>query len=137
MEPITQKDQFGCGIACIAFVVGKTYDEVIKVLGRDKAETAGFYCRELCRILEKFGCHCEHYYLKPKWRKEIYQNGVIVFIKRSKRYPVGHYLVRYKSFWMDPWINFLKDKDVENAQAGFRRRLPGKPIYGIYLKSPK
>lgn len=34
---------------------------------------------------------------------------------------------------MDPWINFQKDKNVKNCEAGFRKRLPGKPIYAIFV----
>jgi len=35
---------------------------------------------------------------------------------------------------MDPWINFQKDKNLKNAKAGFRKKLPGRPIYGIFIK---
>lgn len=41
--------------------------------------------------------------------------------------PFGHYLIRFNNQWIDPWIN-LPNK---NIKAGFRKRLPGKPIYGI------
>ena len=63
----------------------------------------------------------------------MYQPNAIVYVKKSKKYPAGHYLCRlgyigYK--WMDPWINF-PDRDI---QAGFRRRLPGKPVYVIFPK---
>lgn len=75
----------------------------------------------------------EYHYLNKKWRRKIYQDKTIVFIRRSSLYPDGHYLIRGKKFWMDPWINFLKEKDVKKARAGWRRRLLGKPIYGVFL----
>jgi hypothetical protein len=32
---------------------------------------------------------------------------------------------------MDPWINILKDKKLINAKSGYRKRLPGSPMYAI------
>jgi len=132
-SPISQKDNFGCGVACLAFVTNKSYGKVLNGLGKEKAKTRGFYCRELVNYLNKIGYQAEFHYLNKKWRRKIYQDKTIVFIKRSKQYPFGHYLVRYQNFWMDSWINFQKSKDIKNAKAGFRKRLPGKPIYGIFL----
>ena len=60
----------------------------------------------------------------------MYQPNAIVYVKKSKKYPAGHYLCRLGHKWMDPWINF-PDRDI---QAGFRRRLPGKPVYVIFPK---
>lgn len=85
-------------------------------------------------FLKNQGIRSEYHYLNKKWRRKIYQNKTIVFIRRSSFYPVGHYLIRYNKFWMDPWINFLKEKEVKKAKAGFRKKLPGKPIYGIFLR---
>lgn len=133
-SPICQKDNFGCSIACLAFITNKTYEEVVNDLGKEKAKTKGFYCKEIVNYLKKLRYQVEFHYLKPKWRKKIYHDKTIVFIKRSKRYPYGHYLVRYKNLWMDPWINFSIDSDIKNARADFRKRLPDRPIYGIFVK---
>jgi len=68
----------------------------------------------------------------------MYEDGVIVFIKRSVRYPAGHYLARMNGQWMDPWINFPNDqniKNIKNATSGFRKKLPGKPIYALFSRS--
>ncbi len=134
-QPIKQEDNFGCSIACLAFVVNKTYKEVVENLGKEKAKKEGFYCREIVEYLKKLGYQAQFHYLKPRWRKKIYKDKTIVFIKRDKRYPFGHYLVRYQDLWMDPWINFSKDKKIKNAKAGFRKRLPGKPVYGVFVKN--
>jgi hypothetical protein len=88
----------------------------------------------LVAILDRSGYFYQYRYLKPRLRKIIYRDDVIVFIKRSKKYPFGHYLVRYQNLWMDPWINFPKEKDVKKAKAGFRKRLPGKAIYALFPK---
>ena len=131
---ILQKDNFGCSSACLAFITNKTHEEVINDLGKEKARTKGFYCREIVNYLKKLGYKAEYHYLKPKWRKKIYQDKTIVFIKRGKKYLFGHYLVRYQNLWMDSWINFQKDKNIRKAKAGFRKRLPDTPIYGIFIK---
>lgn len=127
-----QEHNFGCGAACASFVSGKTYSEVVNLLGKNKARKTGFDCKDLIGVLLKFGKNYSFNYIKTRLRSRIYEDGTIVFIKRSKRYPHGHYLVRYKKLWMDSWISFTKDENIAYAKAGFRKRLPGKPIYIIF-----
>ncbi len=131
MKNITQKDGFGCGIACVASVFGLTYEKT-KILfpNSKKAKDFGFLCKDIVDALKKKGLFYEYKYIKPKIKKRIYKQGNIVFIARSKRFPGGHYLVRdSKKGWMDPWINF--PSDISKGRSGFRNRLPGKPIYAI------
>ena len=133
-KPASQKDEFGCGIACLSFVLNIGYKESLKLFpnGKKKSEKNGFYCKEIVSVLRKNGLDSKFNCLKPKLLKKIYKENTIVFIRRSKKYPQGHYLCRYKNLWMDPWINFLKNKDVNKARPGFRKKLPGKPIYAIF-----
>jgi len=133
-KPVVQQDNFGCSIACLAFITNRTYREIAESFGQEKARTKGFYCREIVDYLKNLGYQAEFHYLKPQIRKKIYQDKTIVFIKRSRKYPFGHYLVRSCNYWMDPWVNFQKDKDLKRAKAGFRKKLPGTPIYGIFIK---
>lgn len=128
---VTQKDNYGCGVACLSFVANVSYREVIEKLGKGKAGRKGYYCKELVSFLQKLGLLYTYRYLKPRLRRRIYQEGIIVYIKKSKKYPAGHYLVRYQKFWMDPWINFPNNQKINEAKSGFRQRLPGKPIYAI------
>jgi hypothetical protein len=65
-------------------------------------------------------------YVKRK-KSHIYPIGTIVFIGKTEVHPVGHYLLFTEKGWMDPWINFPR----LNAKAGFRKKLPGKPVYAI------
>lgn len=131
--PIIQEDSLGCGVACVAFVIGFNYQKTLKLFkkGGHKFNNQGFYCKELAGVLNNQGRNFEYRYIKGKTRKKIYQDNVIVFIKRSKKYPLGHYLCRYKKLWMDPWINFPENKNIKETRAGFRKRLPGRPIYAI------
>ncbi|MDE1855517.1 MAG: hypothetical protein KGH57_04345 [Candidatus Micrarchaeota archaeon] len=130
-KAIKQKDSFGCGIACVAFVNNVDYETAKRnYFGvNQKAVTTGYLCKDMVMALQRAGKeYCYKYIKKPMALKE----DTIVFIKRSKRYPDGHYLAKSKLGWMDPWINFdIKRPNVEEAQAGFRKRLPGRPIYAI------
>lgn len=129
MRPVKQEHYYGCGVACIAFVTKKIYQDVINSIesGENKAENKGFFCGELVVFLNNNGFYYYWKYINKKIRSKIYQQGVVVFVKRSKRYPFGHYLARSENKWMDPWVNF----PVANIKGGFRKRLPGKPIYAI------
>lgn len=135
MNSVTQKDPYGYSLACVAFLLQKQYQEVVKYIDHSKAKDYGFTCKELISLLTKFNLNYQYKYLKPRLRKKIYRSGTIVFIKRSKRYPSGHYLIRYKERWMDPWINFSMGAKLNKAQAGFRKRLPGRAIYALFLLS--
>lgn len=130
MKPIKQEDGLGCAVACVAFVLQISYQEALILFSDGKRrvrEDANFYCPEIVQILNKAG-------LKYSWKKlpknlleKELNNLSIVFIKRSKQHPYGHFLCKYNDSWMDPWIN-LPDKNIE---AGFRKVLPGEPTYAI------
>lgn len=130
-KSITQKDPMGCGAACVAFVTNQHYRAVIEKLGPEKAQSSGFYLKDLNLVLSGLGLSCEGKYVKPRIKTQIYTEGAIVFIKRSSRYPEGHYLVRHNKHWMDPWINFGSTKNIAEAESGFRKRLPGKAQWAL------
>lgn len=132
MKLIVQEDNFGCGIACVASILSINYQTTRTFFsnGTVYAKTRGFLCREIIEVLNDHGHNYTFKYLKQYLKNKIYIPDSIVFLKRSKRYPAGHYLVRGENSWIDPWINFPNEKRV----AGFRKRLPGKPIYIIYKK---
>lgn len=129
-ESITQEDDMGCGAACVAFISGQTYHNSAKILGITKARTVGFHLKELVSGLEHFGITSHFKYVRLESKST--RRGLIVFIKRSPRYPYGHYLARHNDTWMDPCINLPFDKDIKNAKSGYRKRLPGKAQYVIY-----
>ena len=131
---ITQEDDMGCGAACVAFVANTTYARAVDILGQNKATTVGFQLKELVDSLDHFGLSYEFKHVKPKIEHLIYQDGAIVFIRRSVRYPYGHYLVRKDNLWADPWLNLVLDKNLANAKSGFRKRLPGKAQWVVLPK---
>ncbi len=134
MEPITQQDSYGCGLACVAFLVEKEYQQISCLITKKQAQTKGFICKDLTKLFLHFGLNYEYKYLNQKLKRKIYKDGVIVFIKRSKKYPSGHYLARLNNLWMDPWINFNFQAKIKDARSGFRKKLPGKAIYALFKK---
>ena len=129
-KAVTQEDLMGCGIACAAFVLDQNYQatkKYFRTLG--DANKTGYLCRDLITVLARKGKKYSYNYLKKKIR---FKENSIVFIKRSKRYSVGHYLVKTKNGWMDPWMNFNPlSIDIKKAKSGFRKKLLGKGIYVI------
>ena len=134
-QSVTQKDDMGCGIACVAHITNQSYAQVVELFGKVKAQTSGFTLKELSAVLEHLGVNNNRRFIRPKTKHLIYREGTIVFIKRSRLYPDGHYLLRHDGLWMDSWINSPLDQDIRNASSGFRRRLPGKPQYAIIPNS--
>lgn len=59
-NPILQKDNFGCSIACLAFITSKQYEEIADDLGKEKAKSKGFYCRELVAYLKALSYQAEY-----------------------------------------------------------------------------
>jgi len=129
MKLIKQEDSFGCGVACVASILDINYQNSLNLFknGRIKANNTGFLCKDIIESLTKRGLSYEYKYITKKIRKKIYKPNTIVFLKISKKYPSGHYLCRIGNRWMDPWINFPNEK----IKAGYRKKLPDKPIYAI------
>ena len=138
MRTVTQEDAMGCGIACVASVCGLSYARAKKKLFRNIGDIRrGFYCRELIKALARAGKDYNFRHVKNSARKK-FVNSSIVFIKRSKRYPVGHYLLKTSKGWMDPWFNSqqLSSDKITRVRSAFRKKLPGKAQWIIFpLKS--
>ncbi len=131
---ITQEDGMGCGAACVAFATNKTYQQAVKLLSQEKARSVGFQLKELVDALSHYGLDYHFKHVKPQMKQYICQEGVIVFIRRSARYPYGHYLIRHNGLWADPWINLVLDKNLKNAMSGYRKNLPGEAQWAVLPK---
>lgn len=127
-QSITQEHDYGCGVACFAFVTDNSYQQAVQLLGRDTSVAHGWRPADLVRELTKLGYAYKSCYV----RKNDYvptRDGTIILIERSAAYPVGHYFVYVHGKYMDPWINLLRDNSVNKAKSGFRDTLPGKAMY--------
>lgn len=118
---MTQKHGAGCAVACVAYILNTTYDKALTLFKKpEQAISRGYFCREIVIALQKGK---KDY----SYKKAISSNVPpysIVFIERSKKYPLGHYLLKTEDgSWMNPWINF---PCIASAESGFQKRLPGK-----------
>lgn len=128
---VTQKHGAGCAVACVAWVLNISYDAALKLFSRPKqAIDRGFLCREIVSALSRGGHYCAYCKSINSNKKFSRVPDAIVFIARSKKYPIGHFLVRTaQNSWMNPWINF---PCITSAESGFQKRLPGKAQWIIY-----
>ena len=133
---IVQIHPLGCGLACVAFVLQEPYRQVYETLIEEgfslNLYTRGLYRNNIVDILSFFGLRYRYKRLK-NGKEEKFTPNTIVYIEPSERYPYGHYLAYAEdNLWMDPWINLTVNPNLAQAQAGFRKRLPGKPRYSIF-----
>lgn len=128
MKAVKQEHFSGCAVACVAFVLKSSYKRALKSFdnGDERAKFRGFYCREIINALEKKGLRYSLKYVKRRKHHD-YPFGAIVYLQKTAKHPTGHYLCNTPSGWMDSWINFPR----LSASAGFRKKLPGKPVYSI------
>lgn len=132
-KAIVQRDKMGCGVACVAFITGVGYKKARDNYFKNPkhASTVGYTCMELREALAMG--KLSNYKQRFAKGMKTFRTNTIVFIKRSKKYPFGHYLVKTNERWMDPWINMdYRKPDLKNACAGFRNKLPGKPVFVVY-----
>lgn len=129
---ITQEFDFGCAIACIAFVMELNYGQVEELVGTEQACSTRFYVKNIREFLNDQGLSYKSKHVKKGAKIGGCGDNAIVLIRPSKRYPSGHYLVSNCGEWMDPWINMHKNQGIKKAESGYRKRLPGQAMYLIY-----
>lgn len=54
-ESITQEFDYGCGVACLAFVMKLSYKQAEAVLGEKQATSNRFWVKDLTAVLNKSG----------------------------------------------------------------------------------
>lgn len=121
---------YGCGVACFAFACNMTFKQAVEFLGQEYSTKHGWRPSDLVAALNRCGFSYKNHYVRKKPNR-VYPSGTIVLLERSTNYPVGHYLVQHHNVWMDPWINLPEGKDITKAQSGYRKRLPGQPMYAL------
>jgi hypothetical protein len=130
---VAQRHPMSCGLACVSFITGESYDTIVDGEPQVKLEEAGFLCPELVDKLEEHGQHYSWKKLEEDERDGDFKVGDIVFIEPSNAIPGGHFLAKSTAGWMDPWINLdLARPFAAEAEAGFRDALPGRAEYLVY-----
>ena len=124
LKPKSQEHAMGCGLACVAFLTGKSYRHVLRQVDNPAyAWTRGFYCPELVALLAGFNLHYTWRKVKSSEIIESFPNGAILFIKPGVKYPNGHFVVKVAARrYMNPWSNF---PSIRNAKASFQSRIDG------------
>ena len=129
ISSVTQEDPAGCAIACVAAVLRTSYRSAKRLFEcPEHASSRGFYCREIVHALNKKQAGYTFSKVSEKNKQLLKEMGCTVFIEKSRKYPLGHFLVKTKKGWMNPWINF---PSITPAQSGFQQKLPGKPKWVI------
>ncbi len=131
MKAIAQEHLMGCGIACCASLLNIKYSKALSLFNKSNVSSKGFFCKDLVSALSEKGLTCTYSKLNNKNKNILAVPGTIVFIKKSKKYPAGHYLLKTRKGWMDPWINYPK---ISKLKAGFRNKLPDRAEWIIYLQ---
>jgi len=135
VKAVAQEDPMGCGIACVAFICGVPYKSGKCLFNRHDGTKPDCFCPDIVDALQKSGR--AYNWSRIRGKRIHFIDGSIVFIRRSRTFPAGHFLVRWKGKWMDPWLNLdATCPDLSRAKAGFRKRLPGKASYYIFPIKP-
>lgn len=134
-----QKDSNGCGIACIANLLDKPYDWVKKDFekafytiekGVKVFDMVKYLKTHNLDYMNKFFNQNKKYKINLKEADKFSKiEGSITLIVKNNKYPIGHYLLRVKGGWIDPWYNF---PSIDNVKAGIRKKLPNNPWYVLY-----
>jgi len=130
-NPITQEDPNGCGVACLAFVLNKSYNETRRYFNEKKLET-GVYCPTLVKILRERGMDYEYQKINNENLYLIQIDNAIIYTSPSPQYGTGHWLVRTSEKYMNSWINCDQNYDISKAKSGFVDKLPGEPQWVVY-----
>ena len=116
----------GCGVACVAFVVGRSYANALQLFSGfwGDPHRRGYGRRTLVAALRRAG---ESYVVRGFGRvppderaRWAFPEGSIVFVRDDGDYRVGHYLVRVGTYWMNPW------------DGAYRRALPAPARSWLY-----
>lgn len=124
---IKQEDPMGCGIACVAYVLGIDYKSTVHLFTEEsKRLDRGYTSKNITEALGRGGNKYRSVYIGREKEPEI-EVGSIVYVPKCKDFPCGHYLVKIKCGYMDPFINLHESTfDHIKVKAGLRRILQNK-----------
>ena len=133
-----QKDMNGCGIACLANLLEKDYDFVKKDFEKKFYKIdKGVNIADMVRYLQMYNLKYKSKFFNQKDFEKVKKEAnkyskienSITLIAKSPKHKLGHYLLRTKNVWIDPWFNL---PSIDNVHAHTRNKLPNNPWYVIY-----
>lgn len=100
---VTQKDEWGCGVACVASLLDIAYDDAKVRLESSKGATLnqrpkGLELDAIVHVLHDAGIS-----VVANWYAAKYPVGTIALVFGAGNYADGHYLLRVPNGWMNPW----------------------------------
>ena len=128
-ELVTQEDEWGCGAACVASLLGVSYQEakqlVENVKGREiDKKPYGLELHHLALALQEKGVK-----VVADWAPDGCPDGTIICISGKSPYDGDHYMLKTPEGWMDPWHNM----PTEPKEAGYRNWLPDETYFLVAL----
>lgn len=119
---VPQEDEWGCGVACVASLLGVSYGEAKKLVelvkGRSvNAKPFGLELHHIAIALQAKGVK-----VIADWDPTVHHpNGSIVCIGGKSRYKYEHYILKTPGGWMDPWFNLDPKEKVARYRKGYPR----------------
>lgn len=123
MKRVSQKHEYGCAVACIAMISGKTYDHIYSMTQRDldrahndmeihgRSNKLGLSYSEISTIL--FKLKIPHHYWKPRHKYEDYEYDAQKYYKHFKEDEIKRHMKTstcmfsvekiYKEFQVEHW----------------------------------
>ena len=123
---VPQEHEWGCGVACIASLLGISYAAAmfqVQTAVGTKIDFAseGLELEPIIAVLQQNGISISVRTDLIRW-----PIGTIAFLSEHEgAYKgSGHYILKTEDGWMDPYYNALTRKSDERPEATYRRRLP-------------
>lgn len=131
-QPVAQKDEWGCGIACVASLLSISYEEAYWCLRNQKGESIsggnpGLELHHIALALQAYG-----FKVVADWEEAPeYPVRTILFVEGPEPYDGGHYILRVTKGWMDPWRNI--NRPSEKRKAGVIKNYPAGTVFSVAL----
>ncbi|HDS1038011.1 TPA: hypothetical protein QDZ42_001260 [Stenotrophomonas maltophilia] len=121
---VPQEDEWGCGAACVASLLGISYTKAKERLEAIKRKPLdhkpeGLEIHEIWMCLAMEGLNYVSEWKKPSK----FVPGTIVCIGGAAPYDGDHYLLMTPNGWMDPYSNLGRPKDRYHESI-YRNELP-------------
>ena len=132
---VKQEDDFGCGLACIAYLTNKKYRQITNLNPENlqRATTNGYRGKFLADILNSLDP-------ESKWKTKYcgktlnpkIPNNSIIYIAKNDKYKFGHYIVKTEFGFMNPFSNLTEVLgDSKKSVAKFEKKICGVPVLTV------
>ncbi|WP_184362698.1 cysteine peptidase family C39 domain-containing protein [Xanthomonas euroxanthea] len=132
---VRQQNEWGCGVACTASLLGISYKGAMAEVQIAAAANIDFSLEGLeleiiISVLQQHGLSVSVRTDLKRW-----PIGTIAFLseKEGAYKGSGHYILKTKEGWMDPYFNALTRGEKESRKARCRSRLPRNTFVQVAL----